>query len=95
MGLFATSKAVKSLQRDMEEMEAVVRKLRAQFRDLDLEFTQLYDKVSHQMSRMSKRNATRTARQEENGEDQLEFVDGTDPISAKILARRAHAGGKQ
>jgi len=94
MSLFATSKAIALLRRDMEETEAVVRKLRAQFRDLDLEFTQLYDKVSHQMSRMSKRNATRAARQEENGEDLSDGTTLIDPISAAILERRSHSGGK-
>jgi len=58
---------------------------------LDLEFTDLYDKVRHQMSRMAKREAVAA---KENGEDLLpeqppdEFAH-LDPVSRSIMMRRA------
>jgi len=59
-------------------------------RSLELEFTELYDKVRHQMSRMAKRDAA--ARK--NGED-VPDVDAPpdplghlDPISKSIMLRR-------
>ena len=59
-------------------------------KQLGLEWEELYDKVRHQMSRMSRRAKADVA---ENGEDfepnpDASGVDGVDPISAKILARR-------
>jgi len=59
-------------------------------KSLDMEFTELYDKVSHQMSRMAKRYS----RAKTNGDEPLQEEPVTDsgptidPISAKILDRR-------
>lgn len=76
-------------------LENDIRKLQTAHKHLELEWTELYDKVRHAMSRISKR-AERAERANEetiqlsdagNGEDTSGF---TDPISARILARRAH-----
>jgi len=74
---------IRSLEINRDDLERANRKL-------DMEFTELYDKVSHQMSRMAKRYSRAKA----NGEDLQEElpiappVDVIDPISAKILDRR-------
>jgi len=65
-------------------------------RNINLEFTELYDKVSHQMSRMAKRYARQ---QKENGGEELTEIDdapadGIDPISRSILARRGRTTGQ-
>jgi len=66
-------------------------------RKLDLEFTELYDKVRHQMSRMSKRDAVARKNDEEvldEPQDDLPFPDA-DPISRSILLRRGGVGGQR
>ena len=57
---------------------------------LDMEFTELYDKVSHQMSRMAKRYSRAKANGEDLHEEETPVDPGPqiDPISAKILDRR-------
>jgi len=66
-------------------------------RKLDLEFTELYDKVSHQMGRMAKRYATRDAANGSGQEPNLDTSpsDGLDPISRSIMLRRARGVLKQ
>jgi len=94
MGLFATNKAVELLRDRLQGLETEVETLKRERRGLDLEFTELYDKVSHQMSRMAKRHA---AAAKNNGEDlgdetpQDEFSH-LDPISRSIMVRRANGG---
>lgn len=97
MGLFATAKAVDRLSDRIRDLEDECANLQRASRKLDLEFTELYDKVSHQMGRMAKRYATRTAA---NGADQEPeapdmFLNHVDPISAKILARRNRTGSTE
>jgi len=62
-----------------------------------MEFTELYDKVSHQMGRMAKRYASRDAA---NGGGELPNPDtspsdGLDPISRSIMLRRGKGVLKQ
>jgi len=74
-----------------------IRKLQTAQKHIELEWTELYDKVQHAMSRISKR-AERAAKAAEveapdfNGEDPAEGTQFVDPISAKILARRQNRG---
>jgi len=68
----------------------MVSDLQRENKKLDLEFTELYDKVSRQMSRMAKRYAVD---QKENGgapldESEPDAPPGIDAISASILRRR-------
>jgi len=90
MGVFRTQKAVDRLEDRLARLETQVSDLGRESRKLELEFTDLYDKVRHQMSRMAKRDALA---RKENGEDLVPDPDAgslneTDPVSAAILARR-------
>ena len=90
MGLFATNRAVDRLEDRLRSLEIKCDDLERAKKSIDMEFTELYDKVSHQMSRMAKRYSRAKA----NGEDLQEElpivdpVDVIDPISAQILDRR-------
>ncbi len=90
MGLFANRKAFDRLEDRLQRTEQLCADLDRQSKKLDLEFTDLYDKVRRQMSRMANRYAVD---QKENGElleDPPEIPGGpeTDSISAAIHARR-------
>jgi len=90
MRLWQTQKALDRLEDRLKATEDLCSALSRSSRKLDLEFTELYDKVRHQMSRMAKRYAVDL---KDNG---LDAPDGgndgnepsSDPISEKILARR-------
>ena len=90
---FRTWKAVDRLEDRLAKVEDTCAQLQRDRRKLDLEFTDLYDKVSRQMSRMAKRYAVD---QKENGELLENEVpdDGIDPISRSILLRRGMPRGK-
>ncbi len=90
MGLFATNKAIDRLSDGLKRLADDVADLQRDRKKLDLEFTDLYDKVRHQMSRMAKRDALAS---KANGEippisGEVVEEDELDPISAKIHARR-------
>jgi len=94
MSLFATHKALGRLLESMQELQDSVADLQRARRKLDLEFTELYDKVSHQMSRMAKRYAHREKAEELPPEEEVigETVLGSDAVSQSILRRRAGGG---
>ncbi len=86
MGIFATPKALDRLEDGFKRLRDDVADLQRDRKKLDLEFTDLYDKVRHQMSRMAKRDALAA---KENGEQPV--IDGEttmDPVSAAIHERR-------
>jgi len=90
MALFRTMKAIDRLEDRIRTLELKQDDLHRTLSSLNLEFIELYDKVSHQMSRMAKRYARQ---QKENGEnlptsDAEESSDLVDPISRSILRRR-------
>jgi len=90
MGIFANKKATESLAFRLGELTIEVRELKTAHKHLELEWEELYDKVRHQMSRMSRRAK---ADQKDNGELLAEIPDNdastfVDPISEQILARR-------
>ena len=87
MSIFGMQKAIERLEDRLAKTENTCTELQRDRRKLDLEFTDLHDKVSHQMSRMAKRQAIA---KKENGEDLLEEApdDGIDPISRSIMLRR-------
>jgi len=96
MGVFSTNKALRLLAEQISELHNEVDALQRARKSLDMEFTELYDKVSHQMSRMAKRYA-RAEKEAGNGEaPEIPAGDDPtiDPISARILRRR-NAGGFQ
>jgi len=91
MSIFATRKELASFAFRLGEIDSEVRSLKTANKHLELEFTDLYDKVRHQMSRMAKREAVS---QKENGEEVLvppvpEPFPDADPVSRSILMRRA------
>jgi len=91
MSIFAQQKTFDRLEDRLRALELKCEGLERAKKGLDMEFTELYDKVSHQMSRMSKRHA---AAQKANGPDPEEIPDnetslGSDPISEAIHARRS------
>jgi len=74
-------------------VEGDIRKLQTSQKHLELEWTELYDKVRHAMSRISKRaeRAEKAAAEEfadTNGQGEPEAPVFVDPISARILALR-------
>lgn len=90
MALWRQQKAFDRLEDRLRSLELKCDDLERGRKGLDLEFTELYDKVSHQMSRMAKRYARA---EKANGEElptaeDNDISDGIDPISKSILARR-------
>ena len=97
MGIFGSKTAAAGLEERLTTVENLCADLQRSKRSLELEFTELYDKVRHQMSRMSKRDAA--ARK--NGEDVPEVetepgpYDHLDPISKSIMLRRGVPGSRK
>lgn len=97
MSLFGRNRAAERLEDRLRKVEDLCSALDRDRKKLDLEFTDLYDKVRHQMSRMAKRDAVY---RKENGADleplppDLPFPDA-DPISRSIMMRRAGQGLKK
>jgi len=92
MNLFAPTTAIKELSFRLGELSAEVQMLKTKHKHLELEWEELYDKVRHQMSRMSRRAK---ADAKLNGDELPEELatqvdDGVDPISRAILDRRGH-----
>lgn len=87
MGVFTTKKAIAELSFRLGELSVDVLKLKTANKQLGLEWEELYDKVRHQMARMSRRAKVDAP---ENGELPTEETpdDGVDPISRSILRRR-------
>jgi len=97
MGMWKHQKAIDRLEDRLQRAEQLCADLDRENKKLDMEFTDLYDKVRRQMSRMAKRYAVDA---KENSEDpdppaMDENPDGLDPISRKILLRRSGAGGRE
>jgi len=97
MGVFRQQKALDRLEDRMQRLEQKCDDLDRSRKGLDMEFTELYDKVSHQMSRMAKRYAR--AEKETPNDAEVEVVDeslpDTDPVSRSILLRRGTLGRSQ
>ena len=94
MGIFSQQKAIERLADRLDGMDVMLSELERDRRKLDLEFTDLYDKVRRQMSRMAKRAAVDD---KANGFDTLEpeLADQyahLDPISKSIMLRRSGGG---
>ena len=90
MGLFRMQKALDRLEDRTRTLELKCDDLERAKRTLDLEFTELYDKVRHQMSRMAKRDARNAKANGEIPEDLIPSspLDALDPISRAIHERR-------
>jgi len=97
MAVFVKNKALDRLEDRLRALELKFDDLDRLNRKLDLEFTELYDKVRHQMSRMAKRDALARKNDDDPQEieqDDLPFPDA-DPISRSILLRRGGVGGQK
>ena len=94
MALFASKTAIAVLSDRMRELSDEIRSLKSAHKHLELEWEELYDKVRHQMARMSRR----VKRDPKDGLDAEEVevpagdYPGVDPISAGILRRRNPGG---
>jgi len=88
--MFGDNKAVERLEERIRTLETKCDELQRGRRSLELEFTELYDKVSHQMSRMAKRHAAaaKEAPTEETEIASANSLDGIDPVSKSIMLRR-------
>jgi len=91
MSVFGDKKAIDRLEDRLERTIQICTDLERENKKLDLEFTDLYDKVRRQMSRMAKRYAVDS---KESADLEPVIIDGSDPgemdpISADIHARRS------
>ena len=94
MSIFAQQKAIERLRERLDGMDVMLGELERDRKKLDLEFTDLYDKVRRQMSRMAKRAAVDD---KGNGFDAVipqipEGYEHMDPVSRSIMLRRAGKG---
>jgi len=94
--MFKSKLAVELLEDRCRSLEHRCEDLERSHKGLALEWEELYDKVRHQMSRMSRRVATekKINGAQEDAEPQPEYESGLDPISAGILRRRAGITGR-
>jgi len=94
--MFKSKLAVELLEDRCRSLEHRCEDLERSHKGLALEWEELYDKVRHQMSRMSRRVATekKINGAQEDVEPQTEYESGLDPISASILRRRAGITGR-
>lgn len=90
MGPWGRQKAFDRLEDRLRSVELKCADLELSKKSLDLEFTELYDKVRHQMSRMAKRDARANKETELVVTDDINTspTDGLDPISKSIMLRR-------
>jgi len=91
MGILRQQKTLDRLEDRIRSLELKCDDLERSKKSLDMEFTELYDKVSHQMSRMAKRYSRAKKNDEELAEvpENSEPYAGVDPISKSIMMRRA------
>ncbi len=96
MGVFAKKIAIEPLLNRLRELETTVEGLQRERKALDLEFTELYDKVRHQMSRMAKRDSAANKNNGDNPPEGLEVgpYDHLDSVSKSIMLRRGGVGRK-
>jgi len=83
-------RATERLEDDLKVLRVVVDELRSANKRLQLEWTETYDKVRHQLSRMARRGdlSSSTVDAPIPPETPTEEVETVDPISKKILDRR-------
>ncbi len=92
---FRTQRAIERLEDRLRAVELKCDEQERQYRSLALEYEELWDKVRHNMSRISKRLAV--SKKEEEIEPASENANETsgllDPISESILLRRGMRPG--
>jgi len=92
--MWRDQKAIERLEDRLRSLEIKCDDLDRVNKKLDMEFTELYDKTSHMMSRIAKRTARAAADTPPNGEASTDESpsDQIDPISRSIMLRRGGAG---
>ncbi len=97
MSIFGSDIDLKPLLDRIGKLETTCSTLLAERRALDLEFTELYDKVRHQMSRMAKRHSAAQKNTEDGPElsTESERFNHLDPVSKSIMLRRGGYEGKR
>ena len=92
--MWKQQKTIDRLEDRLRSLELKCDDLERAKKSLDMEFTELYDKVSHQMSRMAKRyaRAEKVNGAELPEEPENSPSDTLDPISRSIMLRRAGQG---
>jgi len=88
--MWRDQKAIERLEDRCKRLEMLCDDLDRAYKKLNLEFTELYDKVAHQMSRMAKRDARANKELQPNGEEPAgeSPLEQIDPISKSIMLRR-------
>ena len=91
MGVFRQQRTLDRLEDRLRSLELKCDDLERAKKGLDMEFTELYDKVSHQMSRMAKRyaRAEKVNGDEPPPDSEVASEATVDPISKSIMMRRA------
>ena len=91
MGVWKQHQALARLEQRLDDVESQCADLKREAKKLDLEFTEIYDKVSRQMSRMAKRYAhdKKTPEVLEEEDQVTSPLDGLDPISRSIMLQRS------
>ena len=94
MALFEKKIAVAELSFRLGELCVEVEMLKTKHKHLELEWEELYDKVRHQMARMSRRAKADAKLNGGDPPEELETSpsDGLDPISRSIMMRRGRLG---
>lgn len=94
MALFASKIAISVLTDRLHDLSDEVRALKSAHKHLELEWEELYDKVRHQMARMSRRAKVDAKEPLNDAEPEIPAEDypGVDPISARILRLRNPGG---
>ena len=97
MSVFRVQKALDRLEDRLQRTEQLCADLDRENKKLDLEFTDLYDKVRRQMSRMAKRYAVDQKEGTELEEIPTNSSDSStiDPISRSIMMRRGMAASRK
>jgi len=97
MSVFSQQKDIEKLRERLESIDDIVSGLIRDRKKLDLEFTDLYDKVRRQMSRMAKRAAVDDKDTEfnNNADEVPEQFSHLDPISRSIMLRRSGQGTRK
>jgi len=97
MSIFSQQRAIERLTDRLESVDNIVSELVRDRKKLDLEFTDLYDKVRRQMSRMAKRAAVDDKGNGFDAPEELvpDHLQHLDPISRSIMLRRGGPGIKK
>lgn len=90
MGFFGKKTATPALEEQVAALTVATNELERQFRNLELDYLQTYDKVKRLMSRVAKRAAIDSPGVNDVEPEIQDKFSHLDPISADIMRRRAN-----